>query len=72
MATKLTADLEKMRREAEEEREKSAKKLAAAEEKRKEQYTKTVKDGQTKLPELDGDMSKGYESGVKFTSTNGP
>ena len=25
-----------------------------------------MKDGQTKLPELDGDMSKGYESGVKF------
>ena len=27
---------------------------------------KTIKDGQTKLPDLDGDMVKGYESGYVF------
>jgi len=63
---KIAADLAQMKRDGEEEREKAAKKLAASEEKTKEVWTKTVKDGQTKLPELDGDMSKGYESGVQF------
>jgi hypothetical protein len=55
VTSKLTSDLAQMRRAAEKEKEEAAK-----------IYSKTVKDGQTKLPELDGDMSKGYESGVKF------
>ena len=62
----LTAEVEALKLKMERDQEKAEKELADTKKESDRAYVKTIKDGQTKLPDLDGDMVKGYESGIVF------
>ena len=57
-AATLTADLVKAEEKLELERKKATEKLEAQRKESERTYERAVKDGQTKLPDLDGDLSK--------------